>query len=184
MPIQKITREEIIFKSLEIFAQKGYNQTSMNDLAEACGLLKGSFYHHFESKEELMQEVLLAVRQYFKEKIFSIAFDESISPKERLVKMAHKQLKVVSEDTKGCFIGNTTLETVQLHPNFKTHLQGFFTEWAEALAHLYESKYQTDYAFQVAWQTIMEVEGAIMLMKLWNDIKILEKTVERIIDRF
>ncbi|GAB4347876.1 MAG: TetR/AcrR family transcriptional regulator [Flammeovirgaceae bacterium] len=184
MPIKKITKEEIVMKSLEVFAQKGYHQTSMSDLAEACGLLKGSFYHHFESKEELMQEVLLNVRKYFREKIFSIAFDESILPKERLAKIAQKQLKIVSKNTIGCFVGNTTLETVQLHPNFKTHLQGFFTEWAEALAHIYESKYQTDYAFQLAWQTIMEVEGAMMMMKLWNDIKILEKTLERILDRF
>ena len=53
MPVQKTTKDQIIIKSIEVFLKQGYYKTSMSDLAEACGLQKGSFYYHFKSKEEL-----------------------------------------------------------------------------------------------------------------------------------
>ena len=58
MPVQKISKEEILSATLDAFRQKGYYNTSMEDLAQACGLHKGSFYHHFSSKEVLMKTIL------------------------------------------------------------------------------------------------------------------------------
>ena len=41
-----------------LFAEKGYHGTSINDLARAMGLQKGSLYHYFKSKEELLFRLL------------------------------------------------------------------------------------------------------------------------------
>ena len=41
-----------------LFAAKGYHGTSINDLAQAMGLQKGSLYHYFKSKEELLFRLL------------------------------------------------------------------------------------------------------------------------------
>ena len=57
MALQKITKEEIIRIGIDLFRKQGYNRTSMNDLALACGLQKGSFYHYFSSKEALMSAI-------------------------------------------------------------------------------------------------------------------------------
>ena len=64
MPIQKITREEILLKTLEVFRQQGYYNTSMSDLATACDLNKSTFYHYFDSKEALMKVLLEETRIY------------------------------------------------------------------------------------------------------------------------
>lgn len=51
-------RRDIIEKATQIFAQKGYAQTSVADLAKASGYSKGHIYYHFQNKETLF--VLLA----------------------------------------------------------------------------------------------------------------------------
>ena len=183
MPIQKINKEEIIAKSIEKFREKGYYKTSMEELAKECGLLKGSFYHYFDSKEELMKASLIAVLQYFREKIFSIAYNQTLAPKERLRKMSEKMLRITMKNNYGCFIGNMTLETANQVPAFKELLQTYFEEWAKALTHIYESKYQQNYANQLAQQSIMEIEGAIMLMKLTGNQQLLHDCYERTIDK-
>ena len=49
------TREgEILTAAARIFREKGYHGTSVRDIAEAVGLLKGSLYHYIRSKEELL----------------------------------------------------------------------------------------------------------------------------------
>ncbi|MDG6110005.1 TetR family transcriptional regulator [Dactylosporangium aurantiacum] len=47
-------RDELLERVVEVFNERGYEATSMEDLARATGLNKSSFYHHFSGKEELL----------------------------------------------------------------------------------------------------------------------------------
>jgi AcrR family transcriptional regulator len=49
----KVTREQIIKKSVEYFASHDYERSSLNSIAQAIDITKGGIYHYFESKEEL-----------------------------------------------------------------------------------------------------------------------------------
>ncbi|WP_338091253.1 helix-turn-helix domain-containing protein [Pelotomaculum isophthalicicum] len=51
-------RDEIIQVAGELFRRLGYAETSMKDIADKVGILKGSLYYHFSSKEELLNEVI------------------------------------------------------------------------------------------------------------------------------
>lgn len=51
-------REEILAAAAQIFREKGYHATSMQDIAEAVHLQKGSLYHHIRSKEEILASLL------------------------------------------------------------------------------------------------------------------------------
>jgi TetR/AcrR family transcriptional regulator, cholesterol catabolism regulator len=53
-----MTRDEIVLASAQIFSKKGFHATSMQDIAEAVNLQKGSLYHHITSKQEILVEVL------------------------------------------------------------------------------------------------------------------------------
>lgn len=183
MPIQKINKDEIIAKSIEKFREKGYHKTSMEELAKECGLQKGSFYYYFDSKEALMKASLLAVLEYFRERVFSIAYNEDLAPKERLRKMGEKMMRITMKNNHGCFIGNVTLETANQVPAFQELLRTYFEEWTKALAHIYESKYQQEYAYQLGQQSVMEIEGAIMIMKLTANEQLLKDCYERIIHK-
>lgn len=50
-------REEVLAAAAECFMRRGYETTSMDDVAEALGATKGRVYHHFRSKPELFFEV-------------------------------------------------------------------------------------------------------------------------------
>ncbi len=51
-------RNQIILTALENFAHRGYHRTSINDIAKAAGISKGLIYNYFESKEDLLINVL------------------------------------------------------------------------------------------------------------------------------
>jgi AcrR family transcriptional regulator len=53
-----MTRQEILAAAAQIFSQKGFHATSMQDIAEAVNLQKASLYHHVSSKQEILVDVL------------------------------------------------------------------------------------------------------------------------------
>ena len=52
------TRRDILGAAYRVFAEKGYAQATVDDVAAACGVSKGAIYHHFASKEELFRALL------------------------------------------------------------------------------------------------------------------------------
>src|ERR1700750_2985463 len=54
-------QREIYDVAARVFHEKGYEQTSMDDIADAVGLLKGSLYHYINSKEDLLYGIAQAV---------------------------------------------------------------------------------------------------------------------------
>jgi AcrR family transcriptional regulator len=53
-----LTREGILEAAAKIFSEKGYNATSMQDIADAVHLQKASLYHYFSSKQEILGDIL------------------------------------------------------------------------------------------------------------------------------
>jgi AcrR family transcriptional regulator len=53
-----MTRDDILEAAAQIFGQKGFHATSMNDIAQAVNLQKASLYHHVTSKQEILVDVL------------------------------------------------------------------------------------------------------------------------------
>jgi AcrR family transcriptional regulator len=58
--------QDIIDTAAEIFHEQGYSETSVHDIAEAVGILKGSLYYYIRSKEDLLFQVLSDVHDAFK----------------------------------------------------------------------------------------------------------------------
>jgi AcrR family transcriptional regulator len=52
------TREEILDVALDLFLRKGYDRTSVREIARMAGLSQAGLLHHFSTKEELLVEVL------------------------------------------------------------------------------------------------------------------------------
>ncbi len=179
MPIIKTTKEEIIWKSLQVFRKQGYYRTSMADLATATGLTKGVFYHHFSSKEELMKTVLQAMIQWFDEKVFSVAYQTTLSPQERIDKMTEKAYKAFTNELGGCLIANTVLETAHVEETFLEELKLFFQLWEKAIAKVFEEKYAPQVLPEIAQQIIADIEGSIVLMQLHKNPEYLQKALHR-----
>ena len=51
-------RQELLDLSARLFAERGYGATTVRDIADEAGILSGSLYHHFPSKEAMVDEIL------------------------------------------------------------------------------------------------------------------------------
>ena len=51
-------RDDVVRLAGQLFAEKGYRATTVREIADAAGILSGSLYHHFDSKESIGDEIL------------------------------------------------------------------------------------------------------------------------------
>lgn len=76
-------RKQLLAVALEVFAERGFHPTSMNDVAEAAGVTKPVLYQHFASKRELYHELLEDVGGQLRDAIEK-ATSEAASPREQV----------------------------------------------------------------------------------------------------
>ena len=60
-------RSELLAIAAQLFADRGFKNTTVRDIADAAGILSGSLYHHFDSKESMVDEILST----FQEELFA-----------------------------------------------------------------------------------------------------------------
>ena len=75
-------KKHIVVTALGLFSTKGTAATSMQEIAETCGISKGSLYLHFKSKEELQQSVIHYCIQSIYDKVVLVESEKYLSPKE------------------------------------------------------------------------------------------------------
>jgi TetR/AcrR family transcriptional repressor of nem operon len=104
-------REELLAAGLEVLHQKGFNATSVQDITDAAGAPKGSFYNHFESKEALAAE---ALREYVErgKARREILRDATVPPLRRLRKYFETLVEAAVDAgfSAGCLLGNFAAE--------------------------------------------------------------------------
>jgi AcrR family transcriptional regulator len=88
-------REEIFAVAADIFWDKGYHATSMNNIADASGLRKASLYHHITSKEALLYEMSLSSMHHI---IDAVAAATSHDPEERLREVIARHVEALLSD--------------------------------------------------------------------------------------
>ncbi len=88
------SRQEILRTAARLFQQRGYDATSMNDVAAALKLSKGGLYHHFQSKDEILFHIMSHAMDITEEKVINAARGIS-DPEERLRTLIRLHLHVV-----------------------------------------------------------------------------------------
>ena len=76
-------RDELLGLAATMFAERGLRATTVRDIADAAGILSGSLYHHFSSKEEMVDEVLRGLLDWLFYRYEEI-IDTEPNPMERL----------------------------------------------------------------------------------------------------
>ncbi|CAH0535513.1 Nucleoid occlusion factor SlmA [Vibrio stylophorae] len=77
-------RAELLSLAQTLFLEKGYEQTSMQDICSAAGVSKGALYHHFKSKEEVLDAMVDALMERAVDKVSIIARDPILSAAEKM----------------------------------------------------------------------------------------------------
>lgn len=85
------TQERIVDASIKLFIEKGYEQTTIQDILHALNLSKGGLYHHFKSKEEILDAVKQKRIQYAADMLHDlINHTKAPNAKEKMKKILYQ----------------------------------------------------------------------------------------------
>ena len=87
-------KQEILRTAGRLFQQRGYDATSMNDVAAALKLSKGGLYHHFQSKDEILFEIMNHAMDITQERVINPVREMS-DPEQRLRSLIRLHIEVV-----------------------------------------------------------------------------------------
>ena len=89
-------RDQLLAIAAGLFAERGLRATTVRDIADAAGILSGSLYHHFDSKESMVDELLNTFQeQLFKEYDEIVASD--LSPRGRLEAVVQVSFEAIDQ---------------------------------------------------------------------------------------
>jgi AcrR family transcriptional regulator len=97
-PAPRERAEEVYAAALRLFREKGYHATSMQDIAQAVGLYKGSLYHYIGGKEDLLAQVFERGMGSLLDDVERIASDTSLRPSTQLRLIVAAHVSAVAEN--------------------------------------------------------------------------------------
>lgn len=182
MAKQKADDEAVLHVATELFRRNGYRGTTMSAVGRACGLLKGSLYNHFASKEDLAIAAMSHVAGYFKEHIFSTALIPNLAPAKKLSQMSMATLRYFESVDGGCLLGNLALDSMDSVPDYQQIIANFFQEWISAYTDIYVSAgYDSEESSCKAKDAVVRIQGALLLQKVLPNQKPLQCAIFSII---
>src|SRR5260370_35001878 len=119
----------------KVFGDKGYHATSIDDLCEATGLLRGSLYSAFGDKKGML---LAAIDQYGEKNLARLA--ESLNPREptreglRTALLYYPRTPTVLAGRHGCLVTNTALEMLPDDPEIEDRVERIFRRMTALLS--------------------------------------------------
>lgn len=114
----EVRRAEILDEALRIFLERGYDNVSLNDVIGEAGLSKGMFYHHFESKEDLLVALFDQVSDQTYETLRPILDQQGIDPLRRLQNVLNRSALLrleQAEETRSVFAAFHKPESAHLY---------------------------------------------------------------------
>jgi len=174
----KINRDAIVARAIKLMLIGGYDDTSMDQIATACGIRKASLYHHFPKKDALVLAAITQIHEYFRKQIFVIAWQGKGDAKTRLHALNEATFDFFLGREGGCLLGNFALALTERAPQFQAPLCAYFDDWAAAITHLLASTHTPARARELAFDTLAQIQGSIMMMRLYREAQHLRRALD------
>lgn len=171
------SKTKLLDAALTVVRAKGYTATRVEDICEAAGLTKGSFFHHFKSKEDLA----IAAAAYWGAttgSLFGAApYHDHADPLDRLLAYVDfRKVLIRGEPAQfSCFAGTTVQEVFETHPAIRDACGATISSHAATLeadieAAMREYGVARDWtAKSLALHTQAVIQGAFVLAKATQD---------------
>ncbi|HEY2466349.1 MAG TPA: TetR/AcrR family transcriptional regulator [Terracidiphilus sp.] len=172
------SKTRILNAALQVFREKRYSATRIEDVCAAAGLTKGSFFHHFSTKEELA----IAAADYWSEitsGLFADApYHQPADPVDRVLAYVDFRKALMRGELPEftCLVGTMTQEVYGTHPAIREACEASISSHAGTLVPDIEAAMQK-YGVQGDWTaeslalfTQGAVQGAFILAKAKNDV--------------
>ncbi len=179
---------KLLDAALHVIRARGYEATRIEDVCEAAALTKGSFFHHFKSKEDLA----LAAADYWGEMtgafFASAPFHEPADPLDRLLAYVGFRKAILQGDLPDftCLLGTLVQETYDTHPAIREACNKGISDHAATLVPDIEEAMrqhgvQGDWtAESLALYTQAVIQGAFILAKAKNGPAIAAKSIDHL----
>jgi TetR/AcrR family transcriptional regulator, transcriptional repressor for nem operon len=132
----KSTREHLIDVGLGLMHQNGYNATGLTDILKAADVPKGSFYHHFGSKEDFAAAALERYGMREREHVAAVLNDTTTPPLKRLRRYFSDLGSIYGQRAAipGCMMGRFSLEIAEQSPRLRKQISASFSHWQHTIA--------------------------------------------------
>ena len=164
---------------------KGYTATTVDEICMEAGLTKGSFFHYFESKEDLGKAALDRFASSMFQMMKDAPFNRKEDPLKRVFGFLDFMLGIARNRAipKSCLIGNFSQELSGTHPEIRSLCEGYFSQWSEVLKkdldeakRRYKPKASFD-SLSLADHFISAMEGSLILAKAKQETKVIEESI-------
>ena len=172
-------REKLASSAVDTLHANGFKGCSIQDITHAAGVPKGSFFNHFENKEDLAID---ALRRYLDGSRAEMLFEDGVPPLQRLrghFEFLAERLACVGFE-RGCMLGRFAAEMTQEYPRMCEELRLVFETWCDAVEQVLreaqaagEVDPRHDPAL-LARYVVNSWEGATIRVKLTQDRKPLD----------
>lgn len=179
-------RQRILASAWELFYTRNFSDVGVQAICQHAGVNKGSFYHFFRSKQELVLAVLDSFADEFERDLFNRALNSDRTPwerLERLLDMVYRFQQTAAEtmgQTPGCMFGNLSAELSSSNPGFRERIQRIFVQMQARLAETLE-QYQVDAglppldAAATAEAMIAYLQGLQLMARTYNDPELIRR---------
>jgi TetR/AcrR family transcriptional repressor of nem operon len=126
----------LIDVGLGLMHRDGYNATGLADILKAADVPKGSFYHHFGSKESFAVAALERYGMRAREHAAAVLNDTTTPPLQRLRSYFNDLLKIYGQKgaIPGCMMGRFSLEIAEESPQLRKRISASFDHWQQTIA--------------------------------------------------
>ncbi|MGB5819160.1 MAG: TetR/AcrR family transcriptional regulator [Saonia sp.] len=179
MPKIKTSKEEVLQKVITTIRKKGIANSSMSELALDCGIQKSHFYYYFDSKESLVKDVLATVNSYMDYNLNKILKNNEFSLSEKMDRIHQLIYKLFLLNDGGCVMANTALESAHANPIYFDEIRLFFENFIKGMKQLLQEKHSETKSQELAEQIVQDLEGGILLMRVYKDQKYIDSAIKR-----
>lgn len=176
------TRHQIIAAADQLFYQQGFEHTSFSDIANLVDISRGNFYHHFKTKDDILEAVidhrLDYTRQLLSEwEALSPDPAERIKSYIRILMTNRGQIKF-----HGCPVGTLSNELAKLQHHLQPKSREVFTLFRDWLREHFQRLGQGSTADQQAMQVLAWSQGIATLFNAYQDETFVQQEVGRLCD--
>src|SRR5271166_1271800 len=116
------SKTRLLNASLNVIRARGYSATTVDDICHAAGVTKGSFFHHFKSKEDLALSAAAYWGEMTEGFFASASYHNSKDPLERLLGYVDFRAEILQGGLPDytCLLGTLVQETYETHPEIRS----------------------------------------------------------------
>lgn len=178
----KATRDLIVEAADQLFYRQGYEHTSFADIAEAVQISRGNFYHHFKSKDDILDAVI-GLRLANTRMLLERWERDGKTPAERIRSFIHI---LIMNRTKiknyGCPVGTLCSELAKLDHGSQAEANKLFTLFRTWLRKQFTLLGRGEDADELAMHLLARSQGVATLANAFHNEKFITQEVKQMED--